>query len=119
MAPLSRRIASVSAIEISSTNMVDEGSEVDISLGLATAAIDPDRPGGDVVVADDQHVRDLLQLGAADPLAERIVSGDDVDAAADRSDARRRPLGVLLVGGRRPAARATCTGASHVGKAPA
>ena len=68
----------------------------------------------DVVVADHEHVRHLLELGPADARAERVgVRVDELGAeavglqAVDELAARSRR------GGRRPAAPSTCTGASH------
>ena len=42
----------------------------------------PQRAGSDIVVSDHQHVRDLLELGTADPLAQLIVGVNDIDAEA-------------------------------------
>ena len=72
-----------------------------------------------LAVAADDRVRDLLELGVADPLAERLVALVDVDAVARPPRAARRA--------RAPASRCcsptgitrTCTGASQNGNAPA
>ena len=74
----------------------------------------------DVVVADDQHVRHLLELRLADArcrAARRPSTHVDAEALGLQpvDDLRRRSRR----GRRRPAARATCTGASHAGNAPA
>ena len=98
----------------------DELVERDAALGLVAAAgVHADRAGGDVVVADDQHVRDLLQLGVADPLAELVVGVDDVDPAAGRRGAGRRPCSAYSSWAVATGSTRTCTGASHVGNAPA
>src|SRR5215216_8057426 len=66
---------------------LDERAEVDAALGLVAAAgVDADRAGGDVVVADHEDVRQLLELAAADALAELLARPDDVDAPAGRPD---------------------------------
>ena len=58
----------------SACEALGEGVDVDAALGLIAApGVDADRAGLDVVVADDEDVRELLQLGLADPRAERLL----------------------------------------------
>ena len=99
----------------------DEVVDADAALGrVAPPPVHADGAVLDVVVADHQHVRHLLELGPADARAERVgVRVDQLGAEAvgaqpvDELAARTRR------GGRRPAAPSTCTGASHAGNAPA
>ena len=68
------------------------------ALDLAAAGVHADGAVAHVVVADDEHVRDLLQLGGADALAELVGGLHHVDAEALGAEpvgdaARRRRRG--------------------------
>ena len=94
---------------------------VDAALGrVAPRAVHADGAVLDVVVADDEHVRHLLDLGPADARAERVGVRVDqlgpealglqaVDDLGARTSSWRSATGSTV----------TCTGASHAGNAPA
>ena len=80
--------------------------------------VDADRVVRDVVVADHEDVRQLLDLAVSDSLAELFDRADDIDPEARRTQASGdivRVVGVDL-GHRKDR---TWVGASHAGKAPA
>ena len=77
----------------SSPQPLDEVVDADVALDLAAARVDAERAVGDVVVADDEHVRELLELGGADALAELIV-GLDRCRPGSPAARRRRPTDV-------------------------
>src|SRR5207302_2374003 len=52
-----------------------------------------------LAVPVDNRVGNLLQLGLADPLADRVVSLVDLDAVSGLAQLRRKPAGSLAVVG--------------------
>src|SRR4051794_36189367 len=59
--------------------------DVDAPLGLIAApGVDADGPGLDVLVADDEDVRELLELGLADAGPQGLVGLDEVGPEAVR-----------------------------------
>ena len=90
-----------------------EGVDVDVALGLiAAAGVDADGAGLHVAVADDEDVRELLELGLADARAERLLG------LAERRPGTRRPAGGRRRGRRRRGGRCA-PGAPAPARAPA
>src|SRR5690606_20620096 len=69
-------------------------------LGARAAAAHGHRPGLDLALAEDGHERDLLELGVADPVAERLGSGVEAGARAGAAQLLDERLagGLELVG---------------------
>ena len=92
-----------------------KSSTVHAALGVvAPRAVHADRAVLDVVVADDEHVRHLLDLGPPDARAERV--GVRVDAprrGSPRPSAGRRCRTAYASCRSATGSTATCTGASH------
>ena len=69
----------------------------DVALDVAAPGVDPHGPGRHVVVADHQHVGQLLGLGPADPLAQRVVGLGHLDPVAGVAQATDHRAGVVVV----------------------
>ena len=112
LAPFSRGSASAA----SSRNRAEQLVERDRRL-LAPALAHREGVVGLAIAVDDDE-RHLLELGVADPLAERVVAVVDLDAISlgrrDGREARRRPSRCPSPTGITRA----CTGASQNGNAP-
>ena len=87
-------------------------------VALAVAA-HGDRALLGLAVADDEHVRDLLQLGLADLAPDGLRAVVELGAQAGLAQPRGDAPAPRRCGGRRSAATIACTGASQTGNSPA
>ena len=76
---------------------IDEVVDGHPALDLAAAWVHADRAVAHVVVADDEHIRDLLELRLADACAERLVGFDLVGAEALGAESVGEAIGVRVV----------------------
>ena len=80
-----------------SFDATDEIRDGHTTLHVGSASVHSDGSRRDVVIADDEHVRNLVEFGGPNAFAQLVRRLDDVDSYAGRREFATHALGLVLM----------------------